>query len=183
MFIIQTLHVPWLNTIDMTYRYLTSMKRGRHGRHWIHIYISFSDQISFECIDGSNRTRRSNYTSSYRCVDKREVCFCELFLWMPILVRFKTINKDNSYFYRNTRLSYLSCSWTPRTVRQLMKFARLSRGRTCDSLATLQTHLTAALRVNTRQSWEHRTPALRLVKINFRYVILSAICCTVWRLR
>ena len=134
LFIIQTLHVPWLNTIDMTYRYLTSMKRGRHGRHWIHIYISFSDQISFERIDGSNWTRRSNYTSSYRCVDKREVCFCELFLWMPILVRLKTINKDNYYFYRNTRLSNLSCSWT----RQLMKFA--------------QAHLTAALRVNTRQS-------------------------------
>ena len=44
------------------------------------ICISFSDQISFERIDGSNWTRRSNYTSSYRCVDKREVCFCELFL-------------------------------------------------------------------------------------------------------
>ena len=175
--------MPWLNTIDMTYRYLTSMKRGRHGTHWIHIHISFSDQISFERIDCLNWTRRSNYTSSYRCVDKREVCFCELFLWMPILVRFKTINKDNYYFDRNTRLSYLSCSWMPRMVRQLMKVARLSRGCTCDSLATLQAHQTAALRVNIRQSWEHRTAALRLVKINFRYVILSAICCIVWRLR
>ena len=150
---------------------------------WYTLNTSFSDQISFERIDCSNWTRRSNYTSSYRCVDKREVCYCELFLWMPILVRLKTINKDNYYFYRNTRLSYLSCSWTPRMVRQLMKVARLSRGCTCDSLATLQAHLTAALRVNTRQSWEHRTAALRLVKINFRYVILSAICCIVWCLR
>ena len=40
-----------------------------------------------------------------------------------------------------------------------MKFSRLSRGRICDCLATLQANLTTALRVNARQSCEHRTAA------------------------
>ena len=54
-----------------------------------------------------------------------------------------------------------------------MKFARLSSHRTCDSFATLQAHLATALRVNARQACEHRTDALRLVKIYMRYAILS----------
>ena len=45
------------------------------------------------------------------------------------------------------------------------KFARLSRCRTCDSLAMLQAHLARALRVNARQSCEQSTAVLRLVKI------------------
>ena len=52
-----------------------------------------------------------------------------------------------------------------------MKFARLSSRRTCDSFATLQAHMATALRVNARQACEHRTDALRLVKIYLRYVI------------
>ena len=36
---------------------------------------------------------------------------------------------------------------------------------------------------NARQSCEHRTAALRLVKITFWYAILSAICRKAWRLR
>ena len=35
-----------------------------------------------------------------------DVLINDFFLWTPILVRFTTINKDNSYFFRNTRLSF-----------------------------------------------------------------------------
>ena len=70
----------------------------------------------------------------------------------------------------------LYCTAVTRIIRTVwlpMKFARLSSHRTCDSFATLQAHLATALRVNARQACEHRTDALRLVKIYMRYAILS----------
>ena len=72
----------------------------------------------------------------------------------------------------------------PRTVRQLMKFAPLWHLPVARcSLATLKAQLTTALGLHVRQSCEHRTAALGLVKINLRYAILSAISRTAWCLR
>ena len=70
-----------------------------------------------------------------------------------------------------------------RTLRLPMKVARLSHCRTWDThcLATLQAHLATALRVSARQSCEHRTAALYLVKTYMRYAILSVICRMAWR--
>ena len=44
-----------------------------------------------------------------------------------------------------------------------MKFALLTQGLTCDSLANLHDHLATALHVNIRQSCEHDTDALCFV--------------------
>ena len=69
-------------------------------------------EYNSERIVGWNWTRRLKYLWLYRCVDKW------YFLWTPILVRFKTINKDNCYFLRT--LSYL-LTWVPYHLK-LLKF-------------------------------------------------------------
>ena len=85
-----------------------------------------------------------------------------------------------THFTRKCRITVqrlaLYCTAATRIIRTVwlpIKFARLSSHRTCDSFATLQAHLATALRVNARQACEHRTDALRLVKIYMRYAFLS----------
>ena len=74
----------------------------------------------------------------------------------------------------HSRSSPVNAARTLRTVRLPMKFAGLSHGRICDSLATLQAHLATALCVNARQSCKHCTAAFPLMKIHMRYAILLA---------
>ena len=55
-----------------------------------------------ERIEGWNWTRRGQNIFGHT-----DVLINDIFLWTPILVRFKTINKDNSYFFKNTRSSFV----------------------------------------------------------------------------
>ena len=45
-----------------------------------------------------------------------------------------------------------------------------------DSLANLHCHLATALHINVKQSTQHCTTALSIMKIHMRYAILFAIC-------
>ena len=75
-------------------------------------------EYNLERIEGWNWTRRSKYIWSYRCADKW------YFLWTPKLVSFKTINKDNSYFFLKT-LGYL-LTWVPYHLKPQIRYNRLS---------------------------------------------------------
>ena len=86
---------------------------------------------------------------------------------------------SNDKLRSHSRISPANAARTLRTIRLPMKFAGLSHGRICDSLATLQAHLATAMCVNARQSCKHCTAAFPLMKIHMMYAILLATyaCC------
>ena len=64
--------------------------------------INFSDQ---NCLTRYNSERIG--PDGQNIIGHTDVLINDkYFLWTRIHVRFKTINKDNSYFYKNTRLSF-----------------------------------------------------------------------------
>ena len=81
---------------------------------------------------------------------------------------------SNDKLRSHSRISPANAARTLRTIRLPMKFAGLSHGLICDSLATLQAHLATAMCVNARQSCKHCTVAFPLMKIHMRYAILLA---------